>query len=103
VASLILFIAAQGGTALPDGDWEALLRFGAALLLGLLAVELTIRAGGSVWPAVAVHLCYNWFSLAFVDPRTVDEVLHWAARVWAPLAAGGMGLLLWLGRKVSER
>ncbi|MGD9318265.1 MAG: S8 family serine peptidase, partial [Anaerolineae bacterium] len=103
VASLILFVAAQGGTALPYGDWEALLRFGAALLLGLLAIELTIRAGGSIWPAVMVHLFYNWFSLAFVDPRTVDQVFHWVARVWVPLAAGGLGLLLWLGRKVSER
>jgi hypothetical protein len=103
VASLILFAAAQGGTILPYGDWDAVLRFGAALLLGLLAVELTIRAGGSVWPAVLVHLFYDWFGLAFVDPRTVDQVLHWAARVWAPLAAGGLGLLLWLGRKVSER
>jgi hypothetical protein len=100
VASLILFIAAQGGTALPYGDWEALLRFGSALMLGLLAVELTIRAGGSIWPAVVVHLCYDWFRLAFVDPRSVEEVLHWVARAWAPMAAGGLGLLLWLGRKL---
>jgi subtilisin family serine protease/membrane protease YdiL (CAAX protease family) len=103
IASLLLFVAAQGGTTLPYGDWDALLRFGSALLLGLLTVELTIRAGGSVWPAVVVHLLYNWFSLAFVDPRSVEQVLHWVARIWAPLTAGGLGLLLWLGRKASER
>jgi membrane protease YdiL (CAAX protease family) len=101
-ASLILFVAAQGGTVLPYGDWGALLRFVSALLLGLLLVELTIRAGGSIWPAVIVHFLYDWFHFAFVDPRSLEEVLLWLARGWAPLAAGGLGLLLWLGRKVGE-
>ena len=55
-ASLILFVAAQGATVLPYGDWGALPRFVSALLLGLLCTELTVRAGGSIWPAVAVHL-----------------------------------------------
>jgi subtilisin family serine protease len=98
-ASLILFVAAQGGTVLPTGDWAALLRFGAAVALGLLSIELTIRAGGSVWPAVVVHFLYDWFHYAFADPRSTEEVLHWLVQVWAPLAAGGMGLLFWLGRK----
>jgi subtilisin family serine protease len=102
VASLILFAAAQGGTVLPHGDWEALLRFVSALLLGLLTLELTVRAGGSIWPAVVVHLAYDWFRFAFVDPRSVEEAWLWLARVWAPLAAGGLGLLLWVGRKVVE-
>jgi hypothetical protein len=99
VGSLILFIAAQGGTVLPTGDWGALLRFAAALSLGLLAIELTVRAGGSIWPAMAVHFLYDWFHFAFADPRSREEVLHWLVQVWAPLAVGGMGLLLWLGRK----
>ena len=51
--SLVLYVAAQGGTVLPCGDWNALPRFGAALFLGLLFTELTVRAGGSIWPAVA--------------------------------------------------
>jgi subtilisin family serine protease len=102
LASLILFVAAQGGTVLPHGDWEALLRFVSALLLGLLTLELTVRAGGSLWPAVVVHLTYDWFRFAFVDPRSVEEVWLWLARVWAPLAAGGLGLALWVGRKVAE-
>ncbi len=102
VASLILFAAAQGGTVLPHGDWEALLRFVSALLLGLLALELTVRGGGSIWPAMVVHLAYDWFRFAFVDPRSVEEVWLWLARAWAPLAAGGLGLVLWLGRKVVE-
>ncbi len=99
-ASLLLFIAAQGGTVLPYGDWGALLRFGAAVGLGLLVTELTVRAGGSIWPAVAVHFLYDWFHLAFVDPRSQQEILHWLVQVWAPLAAGGVGLVLWAGRKV---
>ena len=102
VASLILFVAAQGGTVLPHGDWAALLRFVSALLLGLLALELTVRAGGSVWPAVIVHFLYDWFHFAFVDPRSLEEPLLWLARGWAPLAAGGLGFLFWVGRKVSE-
>jgi subtilisin family serine protease len=102
VASLILFVAAQGGTVLPTGDLTALPRFAAALGLGLLVTELTVRAGGSVWPAIGVHFLYDWFPLAFVDPRSQQEVLHWAARAWAPLVAGGLGLLLWLARKVVE-
>ena len=102
-ASLILFVAAQGGTVLPAGDWGALLRFAAALSLGLLLTELTVRAGGSIWPAVVVHFVYDWFHLAFVDPRTEEELLHWLVQVWAPLAAGVVGLLLWLGRKVLSR
>lgn len=101
VGSLLLFIAAQGGTILPGGDWGALLRFVAALGLGLLVTELTVRAGGSIWPAVAVHFLYDWFHLAFVDPRSQEEIYHWLAQVWAPLAAGGWGLLLWVGRKVE--
>jgi subtilisin family serine protease len=100
VASLILFVAAQGATVLPYGDWGALLRFLAALLLGLLCLELTVRAGGSIWPAVVVHLLYDWFRYAFVDPRFLEEVSIWLAQAWAPLAAGALGLLLWLGRKV---
>jgi subtilisin family serine protease len=100
IGSLVLFVAAQGGTVLPDGDWAALPRFAAALLLGLLAVELTVRAGGSIWPAVVVHFLYDWFHLAFVDPRSQEEVLHWLVQGWAPLAAGGLGLLLWIGRKL---
>ncbi len=100
--SLLLFVAAQGGTVLPYGDWGALLRFVAALGLGLLATELTARAGGSIWPAVALHFLYDWFRLAFVDPRSQTEILHWLVQVWAPLAAGGLGLLLWGGRKVVE-
>lgn len=101
-ASLILFVAAQGGTVLPTGDLAAPLRFLAALGLGLLVTELTVRAGASVWPAVAVHFFYDWFHLAFVDPRSQEEYLHWGAAVWAPLAAGGLGFLLWLGRKLVE-
>jgi len=99
-ASLILFVAAQGATVLPYGDWGALPRFLAALFLGLLCLELTVRSGGSIWPAVVVHLLYEWFRYAFVDPRVLDELLIWLARAWAPLAAGGLGLLLWIGRKV---
>jgi subtilisin family serine protease len=102
VASLVLFVAAQGGTVLPYGDWTALLRFVSALLLGLLALELTVRAGGSVWPAMVVHFLYDWFHFAFADPRSLEEPLLWLARAWAPLAAGGLGFLLWLGRKVSK-
>jgi len=64
-------------------------------------MELTVRAGGSVWPAVIVHFMYDWFHFAFVDPRSEEEMLHWLVMVWAPLAAGGVGLLLWLGRKVT--
>jgi subtilisin family serine protease/membrane protease YdiL (CAAX protease family) len=101
VASLILFVASQGATVLPYGDGEALLRFVAALFLGLLVSELTVRGGGSIWPAVAAHFYYDWFHLAFVDPRSLEEVLHWLARGWAPLAAGGAGLVLWLGRKIA--
>ena len=100
IASLILFVAAQGGTVLPAGDWGALLHFAAALCLGLLLTELTVRAGGSIWPAVVVHLIYDWFHLAFVDPRSQEEMLHWLVQVWAPLTAGGLGLVLWLGRKL---
>jgi subtilisin family serine protease len=101
VASLILFVAAQGATVLPYGDWGALPRFASALFLGILCLELTVRAGGSIWPAVVVHLLYDWFRYAFVDPRFLEEVLLWAARVWAPLAAGALGMLLWIGRKVA--
>jgi subtilisin family serine protease len=101
VAAMILFIAAQGGTVLPHGDLAALPRFFAALALGLLTLELTIRAGGSIWPAVAVHLLYGWFRLAFVDPRSQEEVFHWLAQGWAVVAVGGLGTLFWLGRQVT--
>ena len=101
VASLILFVAAQGATVLPYGDWGALPRFASALFLGVLCLELTVRAGGSIWPAVVVHLLYDWFRYAFVDPRFLEEALLWASRVWAPLAAGALGMLLWIGRKVA--
>jgi subtilisin family serine protease/membrane protease YdiL (CAAX protease family) len=102
LVSMLLFVAAQGGTALPMADLGAVPRFGAALALGLLFTELAVRAGGSVWPAVAAHFLYDWFHLAFVDPRTQEEVLHWAASGYAPLAAAGLGLVLWLGRKISQ-
>ena len=91
-ASLILFVAAQGATVLPYGDWGALPRFLAALFLGLLCLELTVRAGGSIWPAVIVHLLYDWFRYAFVDPRFLEEVSLWLAQAWAPLAAGALGM-----------
>jgi subtilisin family serine protease len=100
--SLVLFVAAQGGAILPQGDWGAMLRFASALLLGLLLTELTVRAGGSIWPAVIVHFLYEWTRLAFVDPRFDEQVLTWLPLGWAPLAAGGLGLLLWLGRKLVE-
>ena len=102
VASLLLFVAAQGATVLPYGDWGALPRFVAALLVGLLCLELTVRAGGSIWPAVLVHLLYDWFHYAFVDPRFVEEIPLWLAHAWAPLAAGVLGTLLWIGRKIAE-
>jgi membrane protease YdiL (CAAX protease family) len=102
LASLLLFIAAQGGTVLPMGDLAALPRFGVALLLGLLVTELTVRSGGSVWPAVVAHFVYDWFHLAFVDPRSREEILHWAVQGYAPLAAAGLGVLLWLARKIGQ-
>jgi subtilisin family serine protease len=102
LGSMVLFVAAQGGTVLPYGDWEALLHFVSALTLGLLTLELTVRAGGSIWPAVVVHLIYGWFRFAFVDPRTVEAAWFWQARVWASLAAGGLGLVLWVGPAVIE-
>jgi subtilisin family serine protease len=37
-----------------------------------------------------------------VDPRSREELFHWAVRIWMPLAAGGMGFLLWLARKVVQ-
>ncbi len=98
-ASLLLFVAAQGGSVLPYGDWGALPRLLSAAALGLLCVELTVRAGGSIWPAVVAHLMYDWFRYAFVDPRVVEEMLILLARIWAPLAAGVLGMLLWIGRK----
>ncbi|MGC9335071.1 MAG: S8 family serine peptidase, partial [Anaerolineae bacterium] len=87
---------------LPMGDLGVLPRFGAALLLGLLVTELTVRAGGSIWPAVVAHFLYDWFHFAFVDPRSREEVLHWVVQGYAPLAAAGMGLVLWLARKVGQ-
>jgi len=102
LASLLLFVAAQGGTVLPMGDLGALPRFGVALLLGLLVTELTVRAGGSIWPAVITHFLYDWFHLAFVDPRSREEVLHWAVQGYAPLAAAGLGVMLWLVRKIGQ-
>jgi subtilisin family serine protease len=102
IAALILFVAAQGGTVLPTGDWGALLRSVAALLLGFLVTELTVRGGGSIWPAVIVHFLYDWFHLAFVDSRSQEEMLHWLVRAWAPLSAGGVGVLLWSCRKLKE-
>ena len=92
MTGLILFVAAQGATVLPYGDWGALPRFAAALLLGLLCLELTVRAGGSIWPAVIVHFLYDWSRLAFVDPRMEEQVLTWLAMAWAPLAAGAYAL-----------
>ncbi|MFC2036692.1 S8 family serine peptidase [Chloroflexota bacterium] len=100
--SLLLFTASQGGSVLPAGDWGELLRFAPALPLGLLVTELTIRAGGSIWPAVMTHFLYNWFPLAFVDPRSREEILHWVVQVWMPVAAGGVGIALWLGRKGGQ-
>jgi membrane protease YdiL (CAAX protease family) len=102
VGSLILFVAAQGGTVLPGGDWGALPRFVVALALGLLATELTVRARGSIWPAVLLHFLCDWFRLAFVDPRSREEISHWLAQGWVVLAIGGLGLLLWLGRKAMQ-
>lgn len=102
VASWLWFVAAQGGTVLPVGDWGAIPRFGAALLLGLLLTELVIRADGSIWPAVVLHFLYSWFSRAFVDPRSEEEILHWVVRMWAPLAAGGLGILFLAGRKIVK-
>jgi membrane protease YdiL (CAAX protease family) len=101
-ASLLLFVAAQGGTVLPMGDLGALPRFGVALLLGLLVTELTVRAGGSIWPAVIVHFLYDWFHLAFVDARSREEILHWAVQGYVPLAAAGLGVILWLARKIGQ-
>lgn len=100
IGSWLWFIAAQGGTVLPTGDWGAIPRFGAALLLGLLFTELVIRADGSIWPAAAVHFLYTWFPRAFVDPRSEEEILHWVVRIWAPLAGGGLGVLFLAGRKI---
>jgi subtilisin family serine protease len=100
VASLILFVAAQGGTVLPGGDWAAPLRLAAALMLGLLATELTVWAAGSIWPALVVHFLYDWVALAFVDPRSREELLHWLVRDWVPLVVGLLGLVLWLARRL---
>ncbi len=100
VASLILFVAAQGGTVLPGGDWAAPLRLAAALMLGLLATELTVWATGSIWPALLVHFLYDWAALAFVDPRSREEILQWLVKDWVPLAVGALGLGLWLARKL---
>lgn len=99
--SLVLFVAAQGGSILPAGGLETLPRFAEALMLGLLVTELTVRAGGSIWPAATMHFLYVWFPLAFVDPRSRDEILHGLVRIWMPVAAGGLGLLSWLGRMVA--
>ena len=100
--SLVLFVAAQGGGGLPSAGLETLPRFAESLMLGLLATELTVRAGGSIWPAVTMHFLYVWFPLAFVDPRSQEEVLHWLVRIWMPVAAGGLWFFLWLGRMVAQ-
>lgn len=103
VGSLVLYVAAQGGAVLPNGDWGALAQLGVALLLGVLLTELTVRSQGSLWPAILVHFLYDGFHFAFVDPRSREEVYHWLVQAWAPLSAGGLGLALWLGRKLLPK
>jgi hypothetical protein len=44
----------------------------------------------------------DWFPLAFADARSREEILHWLVQVWMPMAAGGLGLLLWLLRKAVQ-
>jgi subtilisin family serine protease len=113
IGSLILFVASQGGAALPLGGtateitaaFGVPMRFISALFLGLLTMELTIRAGGSIWPAVMVHYIAAWFPLAFIDARSHGERLelsHLWAWGWALVAIAGLGLALVLGRLLME-
>lgn len=93
--SLLAYVAAQPGYVLPLGDWFVLGRLVMALGLGLLTTELFAR--GSLWPAILVHVAFEFGPWAFVDWRTRASLPHPA--VFESLAiALAFGLALWWGR-----
>ncbi|MBN1890627.1 MAG: S8 family serine peptidase [Thermoflexales bacterium] len=94
--SLLVYTAAQPAYVLPLGDWFVL--FGrpfVAMAVGLLAAEFFAR--GSLWPAMLVHVAYEFGSLAFADWRVQASTPHPALMMSLGIALI-LGLALWLGR-----
>jgi subtilisin family serine protease len=91
-------LALQSGYLLPLGDWLAFVRLFNTLAVGLLVTELAAR--GSLWPALLVHVAYEFGYPGFVDPRMQFALPHPAA-----LESLGivflLGTLLWCGRKIA--
>ncbi len=95
LVSLLVYAAAQNGYILPLGDWFVMGRVAAAVAMGLLAAELFAR--GSLWPAILVHVAFEFGPLAFVDWRTRASMPH-PALMSSLFIAAILGLVLWLGR-----
>lgn len=106
VAILIYTLTAFGGF-LPNGDLDAPMRALFLLPLGLLLAEMRVR-GKSVLPLFPLAFCYLVVPALFVDARDhiaqgVPELQHVASYVAVAVAATLLGVLLWLGRRISRR
>ncbi len=95
------------GRALPGGGAAAVTNALFLLSLGFLLAEMRAR-GGSTLPLLPLALLYQLVPALFVDPRDavgggIPELQHVLSYLAVFLAATTLALLLWLGRRVSER
>lgn len=104
LAIYLVFIPSRALGVGAGGDaWGALGSIFVLAPLALLTTELRVRTG-SIWAGLAVAWLYRAAPPLFTDPRDqIPEPAQWGAYGWMLLAAGGLALLLWLGRRALGR
>jgi len=99
--ALFIYVAFTPSQLVPHNQWSKLALLFTALPFALLMVELRALTG-SIWPGTLFAWAYHAAPLLFTDPRDELRLLTYpwqgAAYVWLAIGAGGLALLLWLGR-----
>ncbi len=107
MTTILIYTLSVLGRALTQGGSGAVTSSLFLLPLAFLLTEMRAR-GGNVLPLLPLAFCYRLAPALFVDPRDaiasgIPELQHVLSYLVVVLVAVVVGMVLWMGRRVSKK